>query len=62
MQGQSMLDLEKPGDATKIIATSKQLADFLRSRNPKVELYLIRDLVARRSDLSAERRLVRQTH
>ena len=42
MQGQSMLDLEKPGDATKIIATSKQLADFLRSRNPKVELYLTR--------------------
>ena len=40
MQGQSMLDLEKPGDATKIIATSKQLAEFLRSRNPKVELYL----------------------
>ena len=41
MQGQSMLDLAKPGDATKLIATSRQLADVLRSRNPKVELYLM---------------------
>jgi hypothetical protein len=41
MQGQSMLDLDKPGDDTKIIATSKQLAEFLRSRNPHTELYLM---------------------
>jgi hypothetical protein len=41
MQGQSMLDLDKPGDATKLIATSKQLADFLRGRNPKTELFLM---------------------
>jgi hypothetical protein len=41
MQGQSMLDLDKPGDATKLVATSRELADFLRSRNPKVELYLM---------------------
>lgn len=41
MQGQSMLDLEKPGDPTKLIATSRELADFLRTRNPKVELYLM---------------------
>jgi hypothetical protein len=40
MQGQSMLDLEKPGDSTKLVTTSKQLADFLRSRNPKTELFL----------------------
>jgi len=40
MQGQSMLDLAKPGDATKIIATSRDLAAFLRKRNPKVELFL----------------------
>ena len=39
MQGQSMLDLAKPGDATKIIATSRQLAEFLRRRNPKVDLF-----------------------
>lgn len=41
MQGQSMLDLEKPGDPTKLIATSRELSDFLRTRNPKVELYLM---------------------
>jgi uncharacterized protein DUF4886 len=41
MQGQSMLDLDKPGDATKLVATSRQLADFLRSRNPNVDLYLM---------------------
>lgn len=41
MQGQSTLDLTKHGDPTKLIATSKQLADFLRRRNPKVELYLM---------------------
>jgi hypothetical protein len=41
MQGQSMLDLDKPGDPTKIIATSRQLADVLRSRNPNAELYLM---------------------
>ena len=41
MQGQSMIDNDKPGDPTKLIATSRQLADFLRSRNPKTELYLV---------------------
>jgi hypothetical protein len=41
MQGQSTLDLQKPGDATKIIATSRQLAEFLRRRNANVELFLM---------------------
>jgi hypothetical protein len=41
MQGQSMLDLDKPGDPTKLVATSRELTDFLRTRNPKVELYLM---------------------
>ena len=41
MTGQSMLDLAKPGDATKLIVTTRQLADVLRTRNPKVELFLI---------------------
>jgi hypothetical protein len=41
MQGQSTLDLTKPGDPTKLIATSRQLADALRGRNPKVELFLM---------------------
>jgi hypothetical protein len=41
MHGYSTLDAEKPRDPAKLIATSKQMADFLRARNPKVELYLI---------------------
>lgn len=41
MQGQSALDLTKHGDPTKIIATSRQLAEWLRERNPKVDLYLM---------------------
>jgi len=38
--GYSTLDQEKPRDPAKLIATSKQLADFLKARNPGVELYL----------------------
>jgi len=41
MHGFSTLDRDKPGDPTKLIATSKQMADFLRERNPKVDLYLM---------------------
>jgi hypothetical protein len=41
MHGFSTLDAEKPRDPAKLIATSKQMADFLRSRNPKVLLYLM---------------------
>ena len=41
MHGYSTLDADKPRDPGKLIATSKQMADFLRSRNPKVELYLM---------------------
>jgi hypothetical protein len=41
MQGQSTLDLEKPGDPSKLIAASRQLADFFRSRNPNSDLYLM---------------------
>ena len=41
LQGQSTLDLDKPGDPAKLIATSRQLADFLRSRNASAELYLM---------------------
>ncbi len=40
MQGQSMLDNDKPGDPTKIVATSRELADFFRRRNAKTEFYL----------------------
>jgi hypothetical protein len=41
MHGYSTLDADKPRDPAKLIATSKQMADFLRTRNPKVELYLM---------------------
>jgi hypothetical protein len=39
--GYSTLDRESPRDPAKLIATSKQMADFLRSRNPKVDYYLM---------------------
>ncbi len=41
MHGFSTLDADKPRDSAKLIATSKQMADFLRSKNPKVQLYLM---------------------
>jgi hypothetical protein len=41
MHGYSTLDADKPRDPAKLIATSKKMADFLRSRNPKVQLYLM---------------------
>ena len=41
MHGYSMLDSEKPRDPAKLVATSKEMADFLRKGNPKVELYLM---------------------
>ncbi len=41
MHGYSTLDADKPRDPAKLIATSKQMADFLRARNSKVQLYLM---------------------
>ena len=41
MHGYSTLDAAKPRDPAKLVATSKQMADFLRTRNPKVDLYLM---------------------
>ena len=41
MHGYSTLDAEKPRDPAKLIATSQQMAEFLRTRNPKVNLYLM---------------------
>ena len=41
MHGYSTLDAEKPRDPAKLIATSKKMADVLRARNPKVQLYLM---------------------
>ncbi len=39
MQGQSTLDFDKPGDPAKLIATTKQMAEFLRSKNAQVSIY-----------------------
>jgi hypothetical protein len=41
MHGYSTLDAQKPRDPAKLIATSKQMADFLRGKNPSVALYLM---------------------
>ena len=41
LQAYSTLDADKPRDPAKLIATSKQMADFLRGRNPKVSIYLM---------------------
>ena len=41
MHGFSTLDADKPRDPAKLIATSKQMADVLRTRSPKVQLYLM---------------------
>jgi hypothetical protein len=38
--GYSTLDQEKPRDPAKLVATSQALADLMRTRNPKVELFL----------------------
>src|SRR5579872_3503331 len=38
--GYSTLDQEKPHDPSKLVSTSKELADLMRERNPKVELFL----------------------
>ena len=39
-RGHSMVDQEKPGDPATLIASSKELGDMVRVRNPKVELFL----------------------
>jgi len=38
--GYSTLDADKPRDGAKLVATAKQMADFLRGRNPNVAYYL----------------------
>lgn len=41
MHGYSLLDADKPRDPAKLIATSKQMAELLRARNPNVAVYLM---------------------
>jgi Domain of unknown function (DUF4886) len=40
MHGQSTLDFDKPGDPAKLVATAREMAEFLTARNPKVEIHL----------------------
>lgn len=41
MHGYSTLDADKPRDPAKLIATTKQMAEFLRGKNPDAILYLM---------------------
>ena len=41
MHGFSTLDAKKPGDPAALVDGAKQLAEFLRSRNPNVEVHLM---------------------
>jgi hypothetical protein len=41
MHGYSTLDADKPRDPAKLVATSRQMADVLRSHNPNVGIYLM---------------------
>jgi len=40
MHGYSTLDSEAPGDPGKLVATAAQMSEFLRGKNPAVEVYL----------------------
>ena len=37
----SRLDFDKPGDPAKLVATTRQMTEFLRGRNPRVEIHLM---------------------
>jgi hypothetical protein len=41
MHGFSLLDAQKPRDPAKLVATSKEMTDFLREKNPNVNVFLI---------------------
>jgi hypothetical protein len=41
MHGHSLLDQKKPGDPALLVATARQMADFLVQRSPKVEIHLM---------------------
>ena len=40
MHGFSTLDARKPGDPSTLLQSATRMAEFLRGRNPKVEIYL----------------------
>jgi hypothetical protein len=41
MHGYSTLDADKPRDPAKLIATTRQMAEFLRTKNPKATIHLM---------------------
>ena len=41
MHGFSTLDAKKPGDPTTLVVSTRQVADFLRGRNPAIEIHLL---------------------
>ena len=41
MHGFSTLDAKKPGDPTTLVVSARQVADFLRGRNPAIEIHLL---------------------
>jgi hypothetical protein len=40
MHGYSTLDADDPGNPAKLVASTREMTDFLRSKNPEVEVYL----------------------
>jgi hypothetical protein len=41
MHGYSTLDADRPRNPAKLVATSKEMADFLRTRNSQITIYLM---------------------
>jgi hypothetical protein len=41
MHGYSTLDAKKPGDATLLTTSVREMAEFLRARNPAIEMWLM---------------------
>ncbi len=41
LQGQSMMDNQKPGDSTKLVRTTKEIAALFVAKNPRVQLRLV---------------------
>ncbi len=41
LQAQSMMDNKQPGDSTKLVATTKQIAELFLAKNPRVNLRLV---------------------
>jgi len=40
MHGYSTLDRDNPGDPNKLVSTTKEMGEFLQSRNPQIEIFL----------------------